>query len=368
MEVYLDHAATAPLDDNMIKYLSSILGVYGNPSSQHEQGVKALRLIEDVRYKVADFINADTDEIIFTGGGAASNTFGIKGLNGQHDIIYSPIMHKSALKCIKDLSAVQNVFKMKVNKDGLIDLNDLRYKLQFMYKPFVIVEYANSEVGTIQNISKIAEITHNTDGLLYVDCTGSISTMSLDVKKLDIDMCGFSAHKIGGLKGCGILYRKKLVQLSPIIYGSQENGLYGGTENVIGIASLGKAIENYKYNPKIKENRDFMLQKLQGISEHMLIGTTKENRLVNNIYISFRGIEGSVLASLLNEHGIYVSTGSACNSGETEISPAILELGVPVEYALGGIRLTFGGNETTEQLEYTYYWIEKCVQTLRGLA
>lgn len=368
MEVYLDHAATMPLSDEMTDYLSSILSVYGNPSSQHEQGAKASKIIEDTRIRVADFINADAQDIIFTGGGSASNTLGINGLTGHHDIVYSPTLHKSALKCITAKADAKHIFKLKVGKKGIIDLNDLRYKLQVAYKPLVVVEFANSEIGTIQNIGRIAEITHKADGLLYVDCTGSISTINMDVKKLDIDMCGFSAHKLGGLKGCGILYRKKSVQLSPIIYGSQESGLYGGTENVLGIASLGKAIENYDYNSKIKENRDFMLHKLTGIKDHMLIGAEIDNRLDNNIYISFKGVNGSSLASLLNERGIYVSTGSACNSGETEISPAVLELGVPVEYALGCIRLTFGGDETIEQLEYAYNWIEKYVQMMRDMA
>ena len=258
MEVYLDHAATTPLTDSVKEYLISILDEWGNPSSLHSQGQKPKQIISIARQSIAKFINARSDDIYFTSGGSASNTLAIRGYFQKNDctLFYSPIAHKSILKCVE---SYHNSIPLKVNKEGLIDIHDLEEYLDVCINtPLVVIDHTNSEIGTIQDIEQIIKITHLHNGIVYLDCTGSIPTIPIDVKKLDVDMLGFSAHKLGGLKGCGVLYKKKDIILEPLVYGSQEKGIFGGTENVLGIASLGKAVEEYNYSSISSANRDYV--------------------------------------------------------------------------------------------------------------
>ena len=227
--IYLDYAATTPLSDSLKEHLIALLDAYGNPSSIHSVGNNSKKIIQDTRKKVAEFINGNTDNVYFTCGGAASNTLGINGFvkkNG-YQVFYSPIAHKSILKIMDSISSTP----LKVDSQGFIDIDELERAI-IGRKSFVVIDYANSEIGTIQNIKNMIELVHFYRGIVYLDCTGSIPTIPLDVKKLDIDMCGFSSHKLGALKGCGVLYKKKNIDLEPLIYGTQEQGLFGGTENV----------------------------------------------------------------------------------------------------------------------------------------
>jgi cysteine desulfurase len=245
--IYLDNAATSPLKDEVKEHIISLLDVFGNPSSLHSRGEEAKKILHNARKSAAEFINACPDNIIFTSGGAASNTLAVKGYMDKHycTLLYSPTAHKSILKCAESCN---QKYAMDVDKFGFINLNGLEKWLKVLQDTaFVVIEYANSEIGTIQKVAEIVELVHKYNGVIFVDCTGSISTIPIDVKKLNLDLAAFSAHKIGGLKGCGVLYKKSNISLSPLIYGTQENGLFGGTENVVGIASLGKAVEDYDY-------------------------------------------------------------------------------------------------------------------------
>ena len=247
--IYLDNSATTPLSLSAKQFIINTLDTFGNPSSLHQEGIQANKLISHARKSVAKFINADTDDIIFTCSGAASNTLAIKGYVAKHNCVlfYSPLLHKSALECIESLHYNKEI--LNVDSQGFIDIDNLESRMNpLKYPPFVVIEYANSEIGTIQNVKRIIEITHKYNGIVYLDCTGSISTITLDVKDLDVDMAGFSAHKIGALKGCAVLYKKKHIQLEPLVYGTQEQGLMGGTQNTLGIATLGYVVENYNYS------------------------------------------------------------------------------------------------------------------------
>ena len=246
--IFLDNASTTPLSDSMKEYLISILDIYGNPSSLHSKGESAKQIIISTRQSVAKFINADENDIYFTSGGASSNTLAIRGyyLRNACTILYSPIAHKSILKCVK---SCRNSYPLKVDSKGFINFDDLKEWLDARnVNPFVIIDYANSEIGTIQDVEKLIDLIHFYNGIIYLDCTGSIPQIPIDIKALDVDMIGFSAHKLGGLKGCGVLYKKKNIDLEPLIYGAQEKGYVGGTENVLGIASLGKVVEGYDYS------------------------------------------------------------------------------------------------------------------------
>ena len=367
MNLFLDNASTIMLSSKMKEYLISLLNIYGNPSSLHSVGNQSKQLISNVRDEIAKFINTDSDNIYFTSGGSASNTLAIKGFYQKHTccILYSPIAHKSILKCVE---RYKYSYPLKVNNNGFIDIVDLKEWLDTrQINPFVIIDYANSEIGTIQNVKQIIDLIHFYNGIVYLDCTGSIPTIPLDVNKLDVDMCGFSAHKLGGLKGCGVLYKKPNIELEPLIYGSQEQGLIGGTENVLGIASLGKAIENYDYSSITSENRDYVYDYIiKNIPDSYLIGSL-ENRLPYNLYMCFKGVEGESLMMLLDMNCIQVSTGSACNSGSIVPSNTLTAIGMNNDDIHSCIRLTFSGCETVEELDYVCGKLNDCVKQLRNL-
>ncbi len=370
MQLYLDNAATTYLSDSMKKYLISILDLYGNPSSLHSVGEPTKQIISDARQKVAKFINANPKNIYFTSSGSASNTLAIKGYNEKHNcaILYSPIAHKSILQCVQSL---KNAYPLKVKSNGYIDFDDLKEWLNSRnINPYIIIDYANSEIGTVQNIKELIDLVHFYNGIIYLDCTGSISTISIDVKKLNADMIGFSAHKLGGLKGCGVLYKKKEIELEPLIYGSQEQSLVGGTENVLGIASLGKAVEEYDYSSIFSTNRDYVYNYImKNIPDSYLIGASIDsgNRLPYNLYMCFKGVEGESLMILLDMNGIQVSTGSACSSGSLSPSSTLTAIGTNKDDIHSCIRMTFSGNETKEDLNYACEKLKESVKRLRSL-
>lgn len=367
--IYLDNAATTPLTDSAKEYLISILDEWGNPSSLHSQGTKPRQIISEARQSVAKFINANSEDIYFTSGGSASNTCSIRGYYLKNDctIFYSPIAHKSILKCVE---SYHNSISLEVNEEGIIDVHDLEEYLDACINtPLVVIDHANSEIGTIQNIEHIIKITHLHNGIVYLDCTGSIPTVPIDVKKLNVDMIGFSAHKLGGLKGCGVLYKKKDIELEPLIYGSQEKGLCAGTENVIGIASLGKAVEGYDYSSISSANRDYVYNYIvQNVQNSYIVGTSIEsgNRLSHNLFICFKGIEGESLLILLDMNGIQVSVGSACNAGSLSASTTLSAIGMDEQDIHSCIRLTFSGEETKEELDYVCETLKRCVESLRS--
>ena len=367
MKVYLDNASTTPLSSTTKDYIIQLLDEFGNPSSLHSVGKNTKEIVSDARKSVAEFINADTNNIYFTSSGSASNTLGIKGYYQKHNccILYSPIAHKSILKCVE---SYKYSYPLKVNHDGIIDIADLR---EWLYtrdiRPFVVIDYANSEIGVIQNVKQIIDMVHFYNGIVMLDCTGSISTIPLDVKSLDVDIATFSAHKLNALKGCGVLYKKPSIELEPLVYGSQEQGLFGGTENMLGIASLGKAIENYDYSSISSTNRDYVYDYItNNIPDSYLVGSL-ENRLAHNLYMCFKGAEGESLMLLLDMNGIQVSTGSACNSNSITASTALSAIGMNKDDIHSCIRMTFSGNETKEELDCVCEKLNESVRRLRSL-
>ena len=368
MSIYLDHAATTQLHPQVKQYIIELLDKFQNPSSLYQDSVYVKQIIEQSRKNVAKFINTDAENIIFTSSGSASNTLSIKGYVQKHDccVLYSPIAHKSILKCVE---SCKNAIPLEVDSDGFIDADELDKLLNIIYyKPFVVVDYANSEIGTIQDVKRIIEVVHSYDGIVMLDCTGSIPTIPLDVKDLDVDMAVFSSHKLGALKGCGVLYKKPTIELEPLVYGSQENGLFSGTENVLGIASLGKAVENYDYSSISSKNRDYVYNYiLNNIPDSYLVGAPiGEHRLPHNLYMCFKGIQGESLMILLDINGIQVSTGSACTSGSLQPSTTLTAIGMNKDDMNSCIRLSFGNDNLSKQeLDYVCKKLKECVEQLR---
>lgn len=367
--MYLDNAATTPLTPQVKDYIISLLDTYQNPSSIYQSGTIAKQVITTARNNVAKFINADSKDIIFTSGGSASNTLAIKGYIQRHNctVLYSPIAHKSILKCVEN---IKNAYPLKIDKLGRIDTDDLKDWLDTKDKYFVVLSYADSEIGTLQDVKRIVDLIHFYNGVVYVDCTGSISQIPLNIKDINCDMAGFSGHKIHALKGIGVLYKKTGIELEPLIYGSQEMGLSSGTENILGIASIGKAVENYDYHSVTSKNRDYVYNYiLQNIPDSYLVGTpVGKRRLPHNLYICFNGIQGESLLILMDMDNIQINTGSACSSGSQLPSSTLLAIGMDKEDINSCVRLSFSGTETQEELDYVCEKLRKNVDTLRRMA
>ena len=368
-KIYLDNAATTPLTIEVKQYIIELLDQYANPSSLYQSGIDARQIIEQARKNVAKFINGKSENIIFTSGGSASNTLAIRGYVQKHNctVLYSPIAHKSIIKCVE---SIKNAYPLKVNKYGQIDFDDLKEWLDSRSgKFFVALDYANSEIGTVQDVNKIIDLVHFYNGVVYLDCTGSISQIPVDANNLGVDMLGFSGHKIHALKGVGVLYRKENIELEPLVYGSQEQGLFAGTENVLGIASLGKAIESYDYSSISSKNRDYIYDYItKEIPDSYLVGAPFEHRLPHNLYMCFKGVQGESLMILLDMNGIEISTGSACNSGNPQPSSTLTAIGMDKEDINSCIRMTFNGNETKEELDYVCTKLKECVERLRDFS
>ena len=365
--MYLDNASTTPLLPEVKDYIIEILDNYQNPSSLYQSGSHSKQILTKARVNVAKFINANPGNIIFTSGGSASNTLMIKGYVQKNDcmVFYSPIAHKSVLKCVESL---EHRTPLKVDRRGYINIEVLEHLLkQTAMKKLVVIDYANSEIGTIQDVQKIIEVCHNNEAMVYLDCTGSIGQIPVDVKELNVDAIGFSAHKLNALKGTGVLYKKSSIELEPLVYGSQEHGLFGGTENIIGIAALGKAVENYDYSSINSNARDRVLDYiLRNILGSYLIGDIS-NRLPHNLYICFKNVQGESLMILLDMNDIQVSTGSACTSGDLTPSTTLTAIGMDEDDMNSCIRITFSGNETNEELDNFCEILNKNVSLLRSL-
>jgi len=256
---------------------------------------------------------------------------------------------------------VENVYKHieKCNFDGFVKASQFdRYS-----GCMISVTACNNEIGTIQPIKEIAELVHKKDNIIHTDLTQYIPYYKVDVKDLGVDLATFSAHKIHGLKGCGVLYKKKDIQLSPLIFGTQEQGLFAGTEDIYSIAACGKAMEllNYESTKNIKEMQNYLFNELLQIDGVSLNGS-KKNRSIGNMNICIDNIEldNNQLSSLLDLQGYCVAIGSSCHSGENKPSHILLAIGKTPDEAKHSIRISINEDNTMNE-------IEKFVQDLKNI-
>ena len=367
--MYLDNAATTPLTEEVKNYIISSLDVFGNPSSQHSKGFLANRIIHEAKEKVSSFIGCKKENVIFTSSGSANNTLAIKGFYNGNDnakILYSPICHKSVILAAE---SCEDSYKIRVDSNGRIDLEHLDNLLasEVNKKILIVVDHANSEIGTIQDVAKIIDIAHNYGAYVYLDCTGSIPYIPINAKKLKVDMIGFSGHKLGALKGVGVFYKKKEIQLSPLIYGSQMEGLFGGTENILGISSLSAALNRYpEYYDEIEPYKiHFLYDKIKdGIPDCFLIGSSTF-RLPYNLNICIPNVLGEVIVGILDEqYDIQCSVGSACNNYSSSPSHVLTAIGVdnPREC----MRISLCGTESYSEILSVAGKIVDSVKLIRG--
>ena len=355
--IYLDHAATTPLCEAARKAIIEHLDDFGNPSSSHELGRKSRMLIENARERIAKCINADPDEIYFTSGGSEANTWALNQFNAMSSLIEH---HSVTSPMCPDCVDENGIIVPKRFTGVSTWLTDV-----------ISCMYVNNELGTIQPIKQIAEIAHDKKIWFHTDAVQALPYLRIDVKDINCDILSASGHKFGSLKGIGFLYVKKNgPDLDALIYGGkQEQGIRGGTENVLGIVAMAAALEDTvehmeERNAHIKHLRDKLLEKLLQIPGSHLNGSL-ENRVCSNINIRFDGVPGSRLVTLCSLYGVYISSGSACNEGVAEPSHVLKAIGLTDEEALSSVRITIGHENTEEEIDQAADIITKLVERIR---
>lgn len=367
--IYADNAATTKLDIEAFEAMKPfLLDSYSNPSQPYSFSGESKKAMKQARETIAKYIGADSEEIYFTSGGSESDNWALKlgsGLNG--DIITSEIEHHAVLNSCKFLEGQgRTVLYTTVSADGVIDLEFVKEHITDETK-LISVMYANNEIGSIQPVKELASIAHAKEVLFHTDAVQAVGHIDINVHDLNVDLLSASAHKFNGPKGVGFLYIKQGTPIASYIDGgNQEFGRRAGTENVASIVAMAVALEN---NCKSIEANKKHLKKLEGIFIDRLnagdvdyIRNGAANHIPGNINISVAGCEGEMLLHRLDLRGICISTGSACDSVNTQISHVIKAIKVPEKYAKGTIRISLGKQNTEQEVEVIAEELKKIVK------
>ncbi len=377
--IYLDHAATTPVDPRVLEAMAPYFSEkFGNASSLHSEGAEAKEALEKAREAVANALGALAEEIVFTSGGSEADNLAIKGFaqankrKGSH-VITTAIEHPAVLNACRHLE--KNGFRVTfvpVDRQGITDLDALE-KAVTKETILISVMHANNEIGTIQPLKEVGEIARKHDVVFHTDAVQSFGKMDARVDRLGVDMLSVSGHKIYGPKGVGALFVRKGVRLEPLIHGGEhERGLRSGTENVAGIVGFAEATKLCMKEMKeeaIRETRlrDRLVKGVMEIRDSWLNGHPTK-RLPNNANFSFKYVEGESLVLYLDMRGIAASTGSACSSHKLEPSHVLTAIGLSPEEAHGSLRLTLGRTTTEKDIEETIQVVAEEVERLRRMS
>lgn len=377
VKVYLDNAATTPLAPEVLEAMLPYLNEkFGNASSLHEWGREAREAIENARATIAQKLNCEVSEIIFTSGGTEANNMAIKGIafanrdKGNH-IITQKTEHPCVLNACKWLE--QRGFEvtyLNVDEHGMIRLEDLEAAMR---KDTILVSimHANNEIGTVQPIKEIARICNERGVYFHTDACQSFTKEALDVKRFELDLVTINAHKIHGPKGVGALVVREGTRIDPLLHGGgHEFGLRSGTENVAGIVGFGKAVEIAKpeHVLHMRKLRDLLIKRVLNEIERVKLNGHPNKRLCNNANFTFYDVDGESLVLRLDARGIATSTSSACASHKPEPSHVLLAIGLKPEEARSSLRLTLSRYNTKEEIEYAIEVLKEEVANLRRIA
>lgn len=376
-QIYLDNAATTPMDSEVIRVMTEYLkdNRFGNPSSIYTIGRETKESVERARNSVAMLIGAKPEEIVFTSGGTESNNFALKGIayanrgKGNH-IITTQIEHHSVLESAKFLED-QGFIATYIEPDKYGFIDPAKIKKAITKKTILIsVMHANNEIGTIEPIEEIGKIAREYEIYFHTDCVQTVGHIPLSVDNLFADLLSLSAHKFYGPKGVGVLYIRKGTKISSFIQGGgQEKRMRAGTENTIGIIGLGKAAEIAKRSlkeeiEKLTSSRDMLINGLLERLAGLRLNGHPDNRLPNNVNISIPHIEGEALILHLDKLGIYASTGSACSSTDLGPSHVLMAIGLTKQMAHSSVRFTLGRENTEEDIGCVLDAVGKIVKKL----
>ena len=378
--IYLDYNATTPMSPEVLDFYKDQLSLYANASSLHEDGRRAKKEIEIARKNVADLVNVLPEEIIFTSGGSESNNtvfntmINLGKKLGKNLIITTEIEHPCVLEASKRLADFgMEVVYLPVDEYGLVKEDE--YKAALERNPLLVsVMTANNEIGTVQDIKKLAKLAHEKGALFHTDAVQAAGKIPVDLKDWDVDYATFSGHKIYGPKGVGALFVKTGCKIEPLIRGGhQEKGYRAGTYNAPSIAAYGKAaelakadIEHYMtFTRSLREKlKNGLLEKIPNIK----VNGHPEKVLPNTLDVSFPGAEGEAILLHLDLLGVDVSTGSACASGSLEPSHVLMATGLGPELAHGSIRFSFGKYNTESDVDYILEKFPPVIDRLRKMS
>lgn len=370
--IYADNAATTQLDIDALKAMLPWLGKeYGNASQPYSFARKPKKALEAARNIIAECIGASADEIFFTSGGTESDNWAIKGLMKKDDrrvTITSQIEHHAILHACKAVEYLGfPVTYLPVDQEGIVTTETLESLITDNTK-LTSVMLVNNEIGTIEPIQALAEIAHAHSSLFHTDAVQAVGHIPINVNTLGVDMLSASAHKFNGPKGIGFLYIRKGTQIHPFTDGgAQEHGMRAGTENVAAIVGMATALQ--KNCSQMNETQHKLKKMEQAFLNTLLkagvdfIRNGAENRVPGNVNISIRGASGEMLLHRLDLKHISISTGSACDSVNTQVSHVIQAIKVPKEYAEGTIRISFGKDNLIEDADIIAQTIIRILKT-----
>ncbi|MDD5098898.1 MAG: cysteine desulfurase family protein [Candidatus Colwellbacteria bacterium] len=386
-EVYLDYAATTPVSSEvMSEMLPYFSDVYGNPSSIHKAGEDAAQGVRLARSRVANFLNCDPEEIIFTSGATEGNNSVIKSatktqVSGEKPhIVISAVEHSSVLEPAKEAAdeGLVDLTIIPVQPNGRVD-SDLILQSIRPETVLISIMYANNETGVIQPIEeigkRIAELnkTRKNKIVFHTDAVQAVNYLNCDVKNLDVDIMTLSAHKIYGPKGVGVLLVKKGTLIHPLLVGGgQEYGLRAGTLNTAGIVGIGTAIEqvqNYRAeNERMAVVRNYLLDGILSSIDGSFLNGSRENSLPNIANVRFEGVEGESVMMALNDKGFFVSTGSACASESLSPSHVLLAMGLSEIDAHGSVRFSIGRYTEEKDIKELLSVLPEIIDRLRNIS
>jgi len=378
--IYADNAATTRMSDAAYEKMTSLMkDTYGNASSLYSFGQRSKEILEDAREDIANIINADRKEILFTSGGSEADNQAIRSAavigkrKGKMHIVSSAFEHHAVLHTLRALKKEGfEVTLVDVHEDGLIRPSEVEEAIRDD-TCLVTIMYANNEIGTIQPIEEIGAICKKKDVLFHTDAVQAIGHIPVDVIKDNVDMLSASGHKFNGPKGVGFLYARKGVPLTSLIEGgAQEKGRRAGTENVPAIAAMALALQE-SVNKMEEANKTIVTKRnriIEGFSEieHSAINGDATKRLPGNVNFCFEGIEGESLLLLLDDKGIMASSGSACTSGSLDPSHVLLAIGRVHDVAHGSLRISIDETISDEDVEEIIKSVKEVVEYLRGFS
>lgn len=371
--IYFDNSATTkPNDEVLNSFITVSREFFGNPSSIHNVGGKSERLLSQSRDVIANIFKVKSSEIIFTSGGTESNNLAIKGTAYKHNnrgnhIVTSSIEHPSVLSTCKQLEEQGfNVTYLPVNNEGVISIEDL---LEAINEKTILVSliHVNNEVGSIQPIEEIGKILKNYPKIqFHVDHVQGVGKVPLSLE--NIDLCSISGHKFHSVKGTGVLLKKEGCSLTPLLAGGQqENYVRSGTENLAGIVSMAKALRLLFENKEQKQKKLFQMKlELKNFIQENLDAyiNTPEISAPHILNVSFVGLKPEVIVHALAEKGLYVSTKSACSSKLDSASHVLMEMGLSVERAESGIRISLSSENTLSEVEESKLMLKEVIENL----
>lgn len=378
---YLDCASTSKPKQEVIDVMKKYMeDSWYNPSTLYSNGASVKVDVDKSRDTIAKFINAKSGHnIYFTSGGSESNCWAIQGfINNRLNnlripyIITTKIEHKSIMECTKN-QTLATVYYLDVDDEGFISMEELKDTITLILsigvEPkdiLVSIQFANNEIGSIQDVINVGNIVHLYGCVFHTDAVQAFGHVFIDVDVMGIDMLSASSHKIGGCKGTGFLYIKDGIEINPLIYGSQMDGMRGGTENVPGIVGMAKATElmqNYYCDNSLSMTRDYFIKRLEDIG--CKLNGPREHRLPNNINVILPDkIYGENMLYMLDTDGINIGTGSACNSHSIVPSYVLKAIGLPDEEAKQSVRISIPDNMTMDDVDSVIEIIEKAIKVL----